>query len=341
MMQNNGFYDIHKAMTVCDTHCDTAGRILSEGFDLGIRSDQGHVDIPRLIEGGVDVQVFACWVGKPGEPVGHYAEVANKMIDALHSQFSKHSDKIELALTLSDVHKANENGKIAAIIGIEGGQAIEDDLKLIEKYYSLGVRLMTIVWGSTNWADAAWDPVQHNGLTDFGRDVIKEMNRLGMMVDVSHSADKTVWDVLEISSDPIIASHSCAKAICNHSRNLNDDLIRAISKSDGVICVNFYSAFLDENFRIQSQKGMNPEPPDISKVIEHIEYVIKVGGIDSVGLGSDFDGIGSAPRGLEDVSKIPFITKLLIEKGYKKEEISKIMGDNFLRVFAQVCGGIR
>ena len=160
-----------------------------------------------------------------------------------------------------------------------------------------------------------------------------------MIVDVSHSADKTVWDVLEITSDPIIASHSCAKVICDHPRNVNDDLIKAISQSGGGIFINFYSEFLDENFKTQSQKGMNPEPPDISKVIEHIEYIIyiiKVGGIDSVGLGSDFDGIGSAPKGLEDVSKMPFITKLLIEKGYKKEEISKIMGDNFLRVFAQV-----
>jgi len=336
-MENN-FYDIHKAMTVCDTHCDTVGRLLGEGFDLDTRSDQGHVDIPRLIEGGVDVQVFACWVGKPGESIGYYAEVANKMIDALHSQLSKHTDKIDLALTLSDIRKANENGKIAVIIGIEGGQAIEDDLKLIEKYYSLGVRLMTITWGSTNWADASREPVKHNGLTDFGKDVIREMNHLGMIVDVSHSADKTVWDVLEITSDPIIASHSCAKAICDHPRNVNDDLIKAISASGGGIFINFYSEFLDENFKTQSQKGMNPEPPDISKVIEHIEYIIKVGGIESVGLGSDFDGIGSAPRGLEDVSKMPFITKLLLEKGYEKEEISKIMGDNFLRVFKQVCG---
>ena len=333
VMNNND----HRSMTVCDTHCDTVGRMLGEGFDIAVRSEQGHVDIPRLVEGGIDVQVFACWVGKPGEPDGYYADVANKMIDALHSQLNKHPDKIELALTLSDIRKANENGKIAVVIGIEGGQAIEDDLKLIEKYYSLGVRLMTITWGSTNWADASREPEKHNGLTDFGKDVIREMNRLGMIVDVSHSADKTVWDVLEITSDPIIASHSCAKAICDHPRNVNDDLIKAISASGGGIFINFYSEFLDENFKTQSQKGMNPEPPDISKVIEHIEYIIKVGGIDSVGLGSDFDGIGSAPRGLEDVSKMPFITKLLIDKGYKKEEISKIMGDNFLRVFAQVC----
>jgi len=338
-MVNDDFRAVHKAMTVCDTHCDTVGRMLREGFDLSIRSEQGHIDIPRLIEGEVDVQVFACWVGKPGEPAGYYADVANKMIDALHFQFNKHSDKIELALTLSDIRKANENGKIAGIIGIEGGQAIEDDLKLIEKYYSLGVRLMTITWGSTNWADAAWDPMKHDGLTEFGKDVIREMNRLGMIVDVSHSADKTVWDVLEITSDPIIASHSCAKAICDHPRNVNDDLIKAISASGGGIFVNFYSEFLDENFKIQSQKGMNPEPPDISKVIEHIEYIARVGGIESVGLGSDFDGISSAPRGLEDVSKMPFITKLLLDKGYEKDDISKIMGDNFLRIFAQVCGG--
>ncbi|MFC1714352.1 dipeptidase [Candidatus Poribacteria bacterium] len=230
---------IHREITVCDTHCDTVERVLS-GVDLGVRSDKGHIDIPRLIEGGVDAQVFACWSGKSGEPEGHYVKRVLKMIDALYLQLDKHSDAMSLALTVEGVQKAKQSGKVAAIIAIEGGSAIENDLALLRDFHRLGVRAMTLTWNSTDWADACWDEPEHDGLTDFGKDVVREMNRLGMMVDVSHSADKTAWDVLETSSAPIMASHSCAGAICDHARNVNDDLIKAIAGAGGVICVNFF-----------------------------------------------------------------------------------------------------
>jgi membrane dipeptidase len=324
---------IHKSMTVCDTHCDTAMRMVNEGFDIGVRSDSGHVDIPRLIEGGVDVQVFACWVGKPDEPKGHYSALAKQMINALYTQFGRNFNLIEPVLKFGDIQKVNQNGKIAGIIGIEGGQAIEDSLYMLDVLYGLGIRIMTIVWGSTNWADASREPEKFNGLTPFGKSVIKEMNRLGMIVDVSHSSDKTTWDVLETSTEPIIASHSSAQAICGHPRNLNDNLIKAISKAGGVICINFVPEFLDEEY----WKGSRTEPPTIDKVIEHIEHIIEVGGIESVGIGSDYDGMSPAPKDLEDASKLPNITKKLLERGLQENDVAKIMGGNFLRVFAKVC----
>jgi len=324
--------ELHHKMIVCDTHCDTAMRMVGDGFSIGERSDTGHVDIPRLIEGGVDVQVFACWVGKPGEAPGHYSALAKQMINALYTQFARNYDVIEPVSGFEDIQKANQAGKIAAIMGIEGGQAIEDSLYMLEVFYGLGVRLMTIVWGSTNWADASREPGKYNGLTSFGRSVVKEMNRLGMMVDVSHSSDKTTYDVLEISDVPIIASHSSAQAICGHPRNVNDDLIKEISRGGGVICVNFCPEFLDEEY----WKGEKTDPPSIDKVIEHIEHIVNVGGIESAGIGSDYDGMGPAPTGLEDVSKLPNITMKLLDKGFHKDEVAKIMGGNFLRVFEQI-----
>jgi len=329
---------IHREMVVCDTHCDTVERILGQGVDLGARSHQGHIDIPRLMEGGVDVQIFACCIGRSGRPDGYYIKRALRMIDALHLQFEKHSDAIALALTAGDVREAKRNGKIAAIIAIEGGQAIEDDLALLRDFYRLDVRAMTLTWNSTNWADASREAPKHDGLTDFGRDVVREMNRLGMIIDVSHAADKTVWDTLETSSAPIIASHSCARAICDHPRNVNDDLIKAIASASGAICINFYSAFLDQEFKTQSEKNLDPARPPLSKVIDHINHIASVGGIDSVGLGSDFDGMNPPPEGLEDVSKMPRITGALLERGYSVEDVAKIVGGNFLRVFGQVCG---
>jgi membrane dipeptidase len=243
-----------------------------------------------------------------------------------------------LALKLSDIHRINQSGKISAILAIESGQAIENNLNYLRSFYNLGVRIMTLTWKNTDWADASQDKMKHNGLTGFGKSVIKEMNKLGMIIDVSHSADKTVMDVLKASSDPIIASHSCAKAISDHPRNLSDKLIKDIAGSGGVLCVNFYSIHLDKRFRIEHNKKRNPDPPLFTKVIDHIEHIIKVGGIDAVGLGSDFDGKIIPPKGLEDASKIPKITEALLSRGYLEEEIVKIMGGNCLRVFGQVCG---
>lgn len=329
---------IHKSFTVVDAHCDTVDRIM-QGVDLGVRSNQGHIDIPRLREGGVDVQVFACCIGRTGSQYAlPYAKLATDMLNALQIHFQKHSGDITIALTPEDIRKAENQGKIAAILDIEGGRAIEDSLDNLKKFYNSGVRLMTITWNSNNWADASQEPPKHNGLNDFGKEVIKEMNRLGMIIDVSHSSDKTVWDVLETSSDPILASHSCVKAICNHPRNLSDELIKAISNGGGVICVNFYSVFIDQVFKDRREKGdLKQQPPPMSKVLDHIDHIVRVGGIDCVGLGSDFDGMNPPPIGLEDVSKMPKITEELLKRGYSVEEAGKIMGGNFLRLFNQVC----
>jgi membrane dipeptidase len=364
-MKTHDARSLHKEITVCDAHCDTVERILNRGIDIGVRSDEGHLDIPRLKEGGVDAQIFACCIIRANHPEGYYVKRALKMIDALHSQFDKYPDSISLALTADEITAAKNEGKIAAVISIEGGEAIEDDLILLRNYYRLGVRLMTLTWNSTNWADASREAPKHDGLTEFGRDVVREMNRLGMIIDVSHAADKTVWDVLETSNAPIVASHSCAKVICDHPRNVNDHLIKAIADAGGVICVNFYSVFLDQDFKIQWEKmrqlrdqigkeyaddkarlssemgkleKMKPEPPTLGKVMDHIDHIASVGGIESVGLGSDFDGMNPPPRGLEDVSKMPVITESLLKRGYSVDDIAKIMGDNFLRVFGRVCG---
>ncbi|MBD3181664.1 membrane dipeptidase [Candidatus Poribacteria bacterium] len=334
MAEKNNYLDIHRDCLVCDTHCDTIQRVLDSGIDLGVKSDKGHIDIPRLFEGGVDAQVFACYIGRAGEPDGYYVKRALRMIDAFYSQLDKYPDKITPTLKADEIKQNSDKDKISAILSIEGGHAIEDDLTLLRDFYRLGVRLMTITWNSTNWADASRQPEEHNGLTDFGRDVIREMNNLGMMVDVSHSSDKTTWDVLETSKHPIIASHSCAKSLSEHPRNLNDDLIREITRKDGLICINFYSLFLDVNYE------SNPEskPPSFRKIIDHIDHIINLGGVDCVGLGSDFDGMGPAPVGMEDVTKMPMITKELLERGYSVEDVKKIIGGNFIRLFGEVCG---
>jgi len=347
----NDIGNIHKNLTVCDTHCDTIDRIL-KGINLGIRTDQGHIDIPRMQEGGVDIQVFACCIGRPKKEYPEsYAKLTTKMINALKSEFQKHPDKIAIALTPDDIKNSIDSGKISAILAIEGGRAIENNLDKLREFYDSGVRLMTLVWNSNDWADSSQEKPKHNGLTNFGKEVVREMNRLGMIVDVSHASDKTVLDTLEVSNAPIIASHSCVKAICDHPRNLNDDLIKAIAKSEGVICVNFYSVFLDQEFKdkknlYSKNKASSEEnsissrqkPPSISKVIDHIDHLVKVGGIDCVGLGSDYDGMNPPPEGLEDISKMPRITEELLKKGYSLDEVGKIMGGNFLRVFNRVCG---
>jgi membrane dipeptidase len=331
---------IHKEMIVCDAHCDTVDRLMGGNADLGVRSNHGHIDIPRLIEGGVDVQVFASCIGGPGKPKGYYVDLTWKMLETLRSQIAKNLKSISLATRLSDIRKARQNHKISAILAIESGQSIENDLNNLRHFYIRGVRIMTLTWKSTDWADASQQSMKHNGLTDFGKNVVKEMNKLGMIIDVSHSADKTVLDVLKISNEPIIASHSCAKALCDHPRNLTDRLIKDIASSGGIICVNFYPLFLDQKFKTDSDKKRNPELPSFTKIIDHIEHIIRVGGIDSVGLGSDFDGMASIspPKGLENVTKMPKITEALLARGYAEEEIVKIMGGNFLRIFGQVCG---
>jgi membrane dipeptidase len=333
--------ELHKQAIVIDTHSDTIMRLLDNQLDFGKRGADGHMDLPRLKEGGVDAQVFACWTNPKIGPEKMAPRVL-KMIDALYQTIDQYPDQIELATTAGDIRRISDEGKVAAILAIEGGHAIGADLGLLRMFRKLGVISMTLTWGNNNeWADGsgAGQPGRdyglyygsiksHNGLTDFGRDVIREMNRIKMIVDISHVSDKTFWDVIELTTAPVIASHSCAWAINPHFRNMKDDMLQALAKNGGVIGLNFFNTFLLED----------DTAVDIGTVVDHIDHIVKVAGIDHVGLGSDFDGVDKLPDGLEDCSKMPAITAELIRRGYSDVDIKKILGGNFLRVIEAVIG---
>ncbi len=356
---------LNEKLFVFDAHADTVLSILKEGRDLGKANTEGHIDIPRMRAGGLDAQVFAMW---PEEEYwdGHAAKRVLQMADALFRTIRANPDDLELALCAADAERIHAQGKIAAFLGIEGGYAIEDDLALLRMFHRLGVRVMTLTWmKNTSWADASSDEPKHGGLTPFGRQVVQEMNRLGMVVDVSHVADKTFFDVLAVSRAPVIASHSCTRAICPYHRNLTDDMLRALAKNGGVIGINYFTGFLDAEsnaafealwdeleplwqkykhdlptYRKLRQpiadkhlKGL--KPVTIEKLVDHIDHAVKVAGIDHVGLGSDFDGISYPPEGLDDVSKLPLVTAALLRRGYSEADLKKILGGNLLRVFRQ------
>jgi membrane dipeptidase len=302
------------------------------------------------------------------------------LIDSVYQQAARHPDKMAMAFTADDIVHAREQHKFAALMGIEGGHSIENDIRLLRDYYRLGVRYMTLTWSNTNdWADSSGDiqdpdVTHHNGLTDFGKDVVREMNRLGMMVDISHVADATFYQALLVSRAPVIASHSSSRELTGHPRNMTDDMLRAVSRNGGVVMVNFYSAFIDEAYRKQSSdaekikqrdaeveafKKAHAHPdgspvtyneyapiekkwaaqfarPALKSLIDHIDHVAKVAGIDHVGLGSDFDGVTSLPQGIDSAADLPKITDALYRRGYSRDDILKILGGNFLRVMRQV-----
>jgi membrane dipeptidase len=363
---------IHERAIVVDSHDDTTQRLLYDTtFDIGVRNPNGNIDIPRMREGGLDALFFSIWV--PSELTGPPAvKRALDLIDAVKEAVRAHPDALMLATTADDVRQAAAAHKIAALMGMEGGHMIDDDLGVLRIYAALGVRYLTLTHFLNNdWADSSTDKPVHNGLTPFGRDVVRELNRLGVMVDISHVADKTFFDVLEVTTAPVIASHSSCRAIANHPRNMTDDMLRALAKNDGVIMINYHAAFLSEEFRVASEKrsgdvvtamdalskkcGGNEacatieserldheamasgELPTVSweKIIDHIDHAVKVAGVDHVGLGSDFDG-ATMPIGMEDVSKLPKITEALLERGYSESDIDKILGGNILRVMKQV-----
>ena len=325
--------NIHRSLLVIDTHNDVTSRTV-DGFDIGQRAPDGHTDLPRLREGDVGAVFFAVYVAGSYVNGNHSANRALQMIDTVrHDIVGRYPNDFELCTTADCIEAAHRTGKIAALMGLEGGHAIEDSLRLLRDYYALGVRYMTLTHNNTNnWADASMDMDKpevrhHNGLTGFGRDVVREMNRLGMMVDISHVADKTFWDALETSQAPIFASHSSCRALADSPRNMTDEMIAALAKKGGVIQVNFSCGFLT--------KRASP-PASLEDVVEHIDHAVKAGGIDAVGIGSDFDGITCAPKGLEDVSKFPGLTRALLEKGYKPADLRKIYGGNILRVMRAV-----
>jgi membrane dipeptidase len=364
--------EINQQALVFDAHCDTVMRILEQGVDLGVRSDEGHIDIPRAREGGLNVQVFAMWVEPDFWP--HRAAFRTlRYTDAMYRTIEKHSDKLGLALTVRDARRLVKQGKLAVFLGIEGGHAIEDSLATLRMFHRLGVRVMTLTWwNNTNWADGSGDKPKHHGLTEFGEQVVREMNRLGMVIDVSHVSDETFYDVLRVTTKPVMASHSCTRSICKHHRNLSDKMLKALAKNGGVIGINYYLGFLDPEVSRQEEKRWKALEPrlqelnrkykndrktltekrrelyrshqrkpirvPIDRLIEHIDHVVKVAGVDHVGLGSDFDGCSITPTGLDDVSDLPLITEKLLEGGYSQEDIRKILGGNLLRVFEAALG---
>ncbi len=361
--------EVHMRAIVVDTHSDTPQRMVFDNFDLGHRDSDGHVDIPRLREGGLDAPFFSIWVSST--ITGPEAvKRALRQIDAVREQVRKHPADLVLATSVAEIRAAHRQGKIAALMGVEGGHMIDDDLGVLRLFAALGVRYMTLThFLNNNWADSSTDKPKHDGLTAFGKDVVREMNRLGMMVDISHVSDKTFYDALEVTRAPVIASHSSVRAICAHRRNMNDDMMRALARNGGVMMINFEVSFLSEEYR----KALNLEDmtlierqfaekcganmacmiltgnreararmadgrlPKVTweKIIEHIDHAVKVAGVDHVGLGSDFDG-ATMPFGMDDASMLPRITQALLDKGYAEKDVEKILGGNLLRVMEQV-----
>ena len=370
---------IHDSAIVIDTHADTSQRFLDEGFDIGSTdaNDIGHISLDKVRRGNLSAEFFSIWVD-PETNQGHFAQHTFDLIDSVYQQAAHHPSRMMMAFSVADIERAHKEHKLAALMGIEGGHSIENDMHLLRDYYRLGVRYMTLSWSNTNeWADSSGDindtKVQHhNGLTDFGKQVVLEMNRLGMIVDISHVADKTFWDTIAITKAPVIASHSSARALVDAPRNMTDDMLRAVAKNGGVVQVNFFSGFDDETFRkrmLDQEKdqaaaiqkyvdhlkadgktvtyvdmdrierewmAMIPRPP-FKVLIDHIDHIAKVAGVDYVGLGSDFDGVsGATPQGMDSAADLPKITQALLDRGYSKEDIHKILGGNLLRVFAEV-----
>jgi membrane dipeptidase len=362
---------LHFSSIVIDTHDDTTQRFFDPGFDLGARNALGSIDIPRMKEGGFGAIFFSIWI--PSKITGPEAvKRALSQFDAVHEQVRKHSNDLILVTTAEGIREAHKQGKIAALIGVEGGHMIASDLAVLRRYASLGARYMTLTHsGNAEWADSSTAKSEHNGLSEFGKDVVREMNRLGMIVDVSHVSDKTFADVLEVSKAPVFASHSDCRAICDAPRNMTDDMIRALAAKGGVIQVNYHVGFLSQEFRnaekahpewdkaialevrkrcgdrqgcqliegdrVTREHVLRGDLPRVewTKIIEHIDHAVKIAGIDHVGLGSDFDG-ANMPFGMEDASKLPRITNALLEKGYSEGDVKKILGENTLRVMAEV-----
>ena len=319
---------IHQKAIVFDGHCDTILEIISHKRTLGKRASTGHLDIPRMKEGGVDVQFFAVFIEDIYKPDRSLKRTL-QLIDCFYREIENNQDDISLVTNYNQIGEANRAGKIAAILSIEGGEALEGDLGVLRVLYRLGVRLLTLTWNQRNQiADGIGESRTGSGLTEFGLKVIDEMNRLGMLIDVSHLSETGFRDVIKRSKAPIVASHSNCYALCPHLRNLKDEQIKAIADKGGVIGVTFVP-----NFLTQEKRKTN-----VKDVVKHIDYLVEKAGIDCVGLGSDFDGTGGLPLGLEGVDKIPNITEDLLNRGYKEKDIKKILGENFLRVFKEVVG---
>lgn len=337
---------LHRTSLVVDTHNDITSPIADEGFDMGPRDTSGKIqtDIPRMKEGGLNVEFFSIYVAAKYAKEGGSARRAMEMIDGVYEQVRRHPESLDMASGVDDIRRIHKSGKIAALMGIEGGHAIEDSLAALRLFYKLGVRYMTLTHTNTNnWADSAGgigNPPEkrHNGLSEFGKEVVREMNRLGMMVDISHVGDETFWKVIETTQSPVIASHSSCRALTNVPRNLTDDMLKAVGKNGGVVMVNFYNGFINTDY---AKPGMpyptkTADTATLEMLMQHFEHAIQVAGIDHVGIGSDFDGVdGMLPPGMEDISKLPTITYELLKRGHSEADVKKVLGENLLRVLAE------
>ena len=322
------FEKIHRKAIVIDGHCDTILNIANKKVQIEKRNKKGHLDIPRLQEGGVDIQVFAFFIESIYKP-DRAVKRTLQLFDIFSRELKKNEERLSLITGTSQIKKTIRAGKIGVILSIEGGEALEGDLGILRVLYQLGIRLITLTWNQRNQiADGAAEQRTKSGLTEFGVKVIMEMNRLGMLIDISHLSEAGFWDVIKLSEQAVIASHSNCYSLCPHARNLKDDQIKAISDKGGIICVTFVPDFLTKGNRKAS----------LEDVLNHIDYLVKIGGINCVGLGSDFDGTRALPLNLEGVDKIPNITIGLLRRGYKEKEIFKILGGNFLRIFKKIVG---
>jgi len=398
---------LHFDSIVVDTHADTISRMIDppnnthgihddpdrardhfpiedQGVDISKRLEDGHLDLPRIFEGGLSVQWWSCFVYSGYIAKKETIDRSLVLIDALKRFEKMHPEQIGLALTAEDCREMVKQGKHAVVPCIEGGHAINDNLAILRQYWDLGVRYITLThFNTNNWADSSTDAAKNNGLSLFGVEVVKEMNKLGMVVDVSHVSDKTFWDTIEVVNKPLMASHSSSWEVCKHPRNMKDDMLKAVATNGGVVCVNFCPPFVSEQLRVESNNLRNQmweeiedlermakrsrsghydrsaefikketskiqqryriimsdlEQPTLSDTVDHIDHMVKVAGIDHVGLGSDFDGIANGPVGLEDCTKFPSITEELMRRGYADGDIQKIIGLNTMRVMEENIG---
>ena len=398
---------LHFNSIVVDTHADTISRMVDppnnthgihddpdrarehypiedQGIDISKRLEDGHLDLPRIFEGGLGVQWWSCFVYSGYIAKKETVDRSLVLIDALKRFEKMHPEQIGLALTAEDCRNMVKQGKHAVVPCIEGGHAINDNLAILRQYWDLGVRYITLThFNTNNWADSSTDAAKNNGLSLFGVEVVKEMNKLGMVVDVSHVSDKTFWDTIEVVNKPLMASHSSSWEICKHPRNMKDDMLKAVATNGGVVCVNFCPPFVSERLRVESENLRNQmweemedlermgrrspsghfdksneyikqesikiqkkyrviisdlEQATLSDTVDHIDHMVKVAGIDHVGLGSDFDGIGNGPVGLEDCTKFPSITEELMRRNYADGDIQKILGLNTMRVMEANIG---
>lgn len=324
---------LHRKAVVVDTHCDTLMQFLPQGWGgqparkLGERSDKGHIDLPRMVEGGVTCQTFAIYTGRrafvPEAPL-----VATQMVDKFYSEIEANPGIVAVT-TSGEILKAKKEGKVCGLLAMEGAEPLMGELAALRVYHRLGLRMLSFAWNyRTPFADGLGAKRSESKLPELGVQALEEMSRLGIIFDVSHLTDSVFWDICDLMKKPFIASHSNARAVCDHPRNLTDDMIRALADHGGVTGMNFAPAFV-------THEGKDA---DVSKLVDHIDHIVKLVGPDHVGLGSDFDGIGNPPKGLEDVSKMPNVTRELVGRGYSDEDILKILGGNHLRVFKQVIG---